>query len=96
MTETKRRPGRPSKFTFNDRARAPLSVRLRTPMRASIEVSAKANGRSLSEEIEFRLEEHARGQDLATVIRETVEKSLEESVRRNIQRFPKTMARLAE
>jgi hypothetical protein len=50
----KRRPGRPPKQ--GELKRAPFQTRMRGSLRQRLEESATANGRSLSEEIEIRLE----------------------------------------
>lgn len=55
MADTPRRRGRPVK-DLGDRPRGPLSVRLRDEVRSDLQVSAARHGRSLSEEIEARLE----------------------------------------
>jgi hypothetical protein len=52
--ETKR--GRPPKFATGERTRGPLTIRLRDQVRQELETAAAAAGRSLSEEIEYRLE----------------------------------------
>ncbi len=51
--ELKRKPGRPAKFTGVKRQN--FSFRLTEEMRQRLIDSATASGRSLSEEIEFRL-----------------------------------------
>jgi hypothetical protein len=51
--ESKR--GRPPKFA-GERTRGPLTIRLRDQVRQELESTAAAAGRSLSEEIEYRLE----------------------------------------
>jgi hypothetical protein len=51
--ESKR--GRPPKFA-GERTRGPLTIRLRDQVRQELETTAAAAGRSLSEEIEYRLE----------------------------------------
>lgn len=51
---TKKR-GRPAKFA-GDRTRGALTVRLRDEVRNDLELAATKNGRSLSEEIETRME----------------------------------------
>ncbi len=48
--------GRPVKFEKGERTRGPLTVRLRDKVRDELEKSAIAAGRSLSEEMEHRLE----------------------------------------
>ena len=52
--ESKR--GRPPKFAPGERTRGPLTIRLRDQVRQELEGAAAAAGRSLSEEIEYRLE----------------------------------------
>jgi hypothetical protein len=48
--------GRPPKFAPSERTRGPLTIRLRDQARQELEATAAAAGRSLSEEIEYRLE----------------------------------------
>jgi len=48
--------GRPPKFAPGERTRGPLTIRLRDQIRQELETTAAAAGRSLSEEIEYRLE----------------------------------------
>jgi hypothetical protein len=48
--------GRPPKFAPGERTRGPLTIRLRDQVRQELETTAAAAGRSLSEEIEHRLE----------------------------------------
>jgi hypothetical protein len=48
--------GRPPKFAPGERTRGPLTLRLRDRARRELETTAAAAGRSLSEEIEYRLE----------------------------------------
>ena len=48
--------GRPPKFAPGERTRGPLTIRLRDQVRQELETAATAAGRSLSEEIEYRLE----------------------------------------
>jgi hypothetical protein len=51
----KSKRGRPPKFA-GERTRGPLTIRLRDQVRQELESTAAAAGRSLSEEIEYRLE----------------------------------------
>lgn len=53
--ETPKRRGRPAKFA-GERTRGPLTVRLRDEIRNELEQAATKHGRSLSEEIESRME----------------------------------------
>jgi hypothetical protein len=55
MTQVPRR-GRPPKFAPGERTRGPLTIRLRDEAREELVAAAAAAGRSLSEEIEYRLE----------------------------------------
>jgi hypothetical protein len=48
--------GRPPKFAPGERTRGPLTIRLRDQVREELETAAAAAGRSLSEEVEYRLE----------------------------------------
>jgi hypothetical protein len=52
----KSKRGRPPKFAPGERTRGPLTIRLRDQAREELETTAAAAGRSLSEEIEYRLE----------------------------------------
>ncbi|WP_146056465.1 hypothetical protein [Methylobacterium sp. V23] len=54
-TEAPKKRGRPAKFA-GERTRGPLTVRLRDEVRSELERAAVQNGRSLSEEIEMRME----------------------------------------
>jgi hypothetical protein len=54
--ERERKKGRPPKFAAGERTRGPLTVRLRDRVRSELETAAADNGRSLSEEIEHRIE----------------------------------------
>ncbi|GEP00025.1 hypothetical protein [Methylobacterium haplocladii] len=53
--EAPKKRGRPAKFA-GERTRGPLTVRLRDEVRSDLERGAVQNGRSLSEEIETRME----------------------------------------
>jgi hypothetical protein len=54
--ERERKKGRPPKFAAGERTRGPLTVRLRDRVRSELEAAAAEAGRSLSEEIEHRIE----------------------------------------
>jgi hypothetical protein len=54
--ERERKAGRPPKYAAGERTRGPLTVRLRDQVRQELDAAAKAAGRSLSEEIEYRVE----------------------------------------
>jgi hypothetical protein len=56
MNEDRGKRGRPRKFAAGERTRGTLTVRLRDEVRSHLEAAAAAAGRSLSEEIEHRLE----------------------------------------
>jgi hypothetical protein len=65
------RRGRPPK-TLGEPKRAQFNTRLRPSLKKALDADAQANGRSLSEEIEFRLErsfsEEARARDLREML----------------------------
>ena len=54
--ERERKKGRPPKFAAGERTRGPLTVRLRDRVRSELETAAAENDRSLSEEMEYRIE----------------------------------------
>jgi len=53
--------------------RYPLNMRTTKELREKIEAAARASGRSLVQEVEFRLEQSFQKGDQAKLIRETVE-----------------------
>jgi hypothetical protein len=55
MKRTKPRRGRPVKFG-RERTRGPLTIRLRDRVRDDLSQAARGSGRSLSEEVEYRLD----------------------------------------
>src|SRR5258705_10464765 len=64
-------PGPPGK-------RYPLNMRTTRELRERIEAAARASGRSLVQEVEFRLEQSFAEEDQTRLVRETVELTLNE------------------
>jgi hypothetical protein len=65
--------------------RCPLSLRTTKALRSALEVSAGANGRSITQEVEFLLERAMRDGDMRAAIREELRAELRAELRSEIR-----------
>ena len=77
----KRQPGRPSLPDDEKRSRN-LTFRSRTDLRDRLSAAASKSGRSISEEVEFRLEESFATADKVALVKEGLENRIEDWQRR--------------